>query len=292
MTATMAFRRPTALPIHPETWVRPAGSTDFRVTQRFAVPDSFYGGRQQHNAVDLGNFRCGDAVTAMAPGIARRTQDNAVALGAKTNALGVIIDHGSNVQSEYWHLNGYSVASGVRVSAGQQIGLVGRTGLGDVCHLHVEVKRFGVRIDPEPLMFGTPLNLEDDVNIPPGLAPLAIGVVGSGNRLRRDPASTEGSRVLEADYQVQVYGYAVVGAPYTLAGKEGDRYAWVGQFGELWYVAEPLLTAVKPTDRLPSADCSAQEQELAVIRTKLARAATSAQGAAQAAIATVEALRT
>jgi hypothetical protein len=289
--ATMTFRRPTALPIHPQTWVRPSGNTDFRVTQRFDVPDSFYGGRQQHNAIDLGNFRCGDAVVAMAPGVARRTQDNATALGAKTNALGVVVDHGSGITSESWHLNGYSVASGVRVTAGQQIGLVGRTGLGDVCHLHVEVKRNGVRIDPEPLMFGTPLNLEDDVTIPPGLAPLAIGVVGKGNRLRRDPTSTDGSRVLEADYQVQVYGYAVLGAPYTLAGISGDRYAWVGQFGELWYVAEPLLTSVRTTERLPVADCTAVEDELARIRTKLARAATSAAGAAQAATATVEALR-
>jgi hypothetical protein len=298
----MTFRRPTALPIHPQTWVRPSGNTDFRITQRFAVPDSYYGGRQQHNAVDLGNFSCGGAVVAMAPGTVRRVQDNAMALGAKTNALGVIVDHGSGVQSEYWHLNAYAGPMSGPIVAGTQIGLVGRTGLGDVCHLHVEVKRNGVRIDPEPLMFGTPLNLEDDVKIPAGLKPLAQGVVGAMNRLRLDPSTTEGSRIIGGPaptgigdakaYWVQIYGFGVPGAAYTLGGKAGSSYAWVGVFGSTWFVAEPLVTNLTPTGSIfPPPDCSAQDQELAVIRTKLARAATSAAGAAQAATATVEALR-
>jgi hypothetical protein len=301
--SSMSFRRPTALPIHPQTWARPSGNTDFRVTQRFAVPDSFYGGRQQHNAVDLGNFSCGGAVVAMAPGIARRTQDNATALGAKTNALGVIVDHGSGITSESWHLNGFSVASGTRVTAGQQIGLVGRTGLGDVCHLHIEVKRNGVRIDPEPLMFGTPLNLEDDVKIPAGLKPLAQGVVGPNNRLRLDPSTQEGSRIIGGPaptgigdakaYWVQIYGFGVPGEAYTLGGKPGSSYAWVGVFGSTWFVAEPLVTNLTPSGVLPQpvADCSAQKRELSIINTMLERASVSAKGAAQAANATVEALR-
>jgi hypothetical protein len=305
--SSLAFRRPTVLPIHRQTWVRPAGNTDFRVTQRFAVPDSFHGGTQQHNAVDLGNFSCGGAVVAMAPGITRRTQDNATALGAKTNALGMIVDHGNGITSESWHLNGYSVASGVRVTAGQQIGIVGRTGLGDVCHLHVEVKRLGVRIDPEPLMFGTPLSIEeeDDVKIPAGLKPLASAVVGSGNRLRVDADTTTDSRIIggpaptgigeDKAYWVQVYGFGVPGAAYTLDGKAGSLYAWVGVFGSTWFVAEPLLTQLTPSGQLtlpapPPADCSAQETTIARLTLKIARARTANNGARQAQAAVETAL--
>jgi len=160
--ASLTFRRPTVLPIHPSTWVRPAGNIDFRVTQRFDVQDSFYGGAQKHNAVDLGNFRCGDAVVAMVAGTAYRVKDNATALGAPTDALGLRIDHGFGITTEYWHLNGYSVADGANVVVGQQVGIVGKTGLGNVCHLHTEVKVNGVRIDPEPLMFGEALMIQED----------------------------------------------------------------------------------------------------------------------------------
>jgi hypothetical protein len=289
---TMTFRRPTALPIHPQTWVRPSGNTDFRVTQRFAVPDSFYGGRQQHNAVDLGNFSCGGAVVAMAPGVARRTQDNATALGAKTNALGVIVDHGNGIASEYWHLNGYSVASGVRVSAGQQIGLVGRTGLGDVCHLHVEVKRNGVRIDPEPLMFGTPLNLEDDMRF--GGSELSVLKGAAQFRLNAGANFRDGRTLQSAVLQTFPAGTPIYPAVSIDGESVGGNDQWAGCFMYVGsaYVWGHFHTSVIDAPAAPvAADCSKQDQELAVIRTKLARAATSAVGAAQAATATVEALR-
>jgi hypothetical protein len=317
---TVGFRRPVTKPLLRLGTVKPLppdprAYDTFRVTQRFGTPDAYYAeidrraGRtpRTHGAVDVGNFRCGDAVVAMAPGTARRVQDNAVALGAKTNALGLVIDHGSGITSEYWHLNGYSVASGAKVTAGQQIGIVGRTGLGDVCHLHVEVKRAGGRIDPEPLMFGTPLIIEEeDVKIPAGLVPLAQGVVGPGNRLRIDPDTVTGSRIIGGDapigigeakaYWVQIYG-RVSGEPYTLGGVAGSEYLWVGVFGSTWFVAAPLVTQIDATGlgratlpAPPPADCSAQERELAVARTTLSRSLTAAEGAKQAIDATVEAL--
>jgi hypothetical protein len=280
----LAFRRPTVLAIHPQSWARPAGSIDFRVTQRFDVPDSFYGGAQKHNAVDLGNFRCGDVVVAMAPGRVRRTKDNATALGAITDALGLVIDHGYGVTSEYWHLGAYTVADGAQVAAGQPIAAVGRTGLGNVCHLHIEVKRDGVRIDPEPLMFGASLIVEEgEMKLPVGMAHIAQGLVGANNRLRRDPFSTIGSRVLDGEIYVQVYGKGIPGQPYTIGNVSGSSYAFVGAYGEAWYVAEPLLRDVQLTQ-------AGQALIPPVIDNRVERARTAALGADQALDAVLAAL--
>jgi len=131
----------------------------FRITTRFEDPDTL--GRRgpngkvlRHNALDIGNFRCGDVVVAMAGGIARRTHDEARANGAPTDALGIIIDHGAGVVTEYWHLSSFSVENGAEVKAGDPIGFVGRTGHGGACHCHIELKVNGKRVDPEPAMFG------------------------------------------------------------------------------------------------------------------------------------------
>lgn len=168
----LTFRSPVTTRLHPHTApVPPAG--EFRVTQRFSDLDYYWSNVPNppnplptHNATDIGNLRCNDPIVAMAPGIAYRIQDNATALGAATNALGVRIDHGFGVTSEYWHLNRQDVYNGQPVNAGFQIGLLGSTGLGAVCHTHIEVKRNGTRIDPEPLMFGGSLLIaEDDMKI-------------------------------------------------------------------------------------------------------------------------------
>jgi hypothetical protein len=201
-------------------------------------------------ATDIGNTRCNDPIVAMAAGTVRLVQDNATAFGAPSNALGVVIDHGSGITTEYWHLNAWTVAHGAQVTAGQQIGIVGSTGLNTVCHCHVEAKRNGVKFDPEPLMFGGSVTLEDDMNLPSGLKHVTQGVVGVRNRLRKDPDTAEGSRVLtdaEGAQFVQVYGLGVTGEAWNLGGVAGNTYAWVGWAGETWFVAEPLVTGIQLT---------------------------------------------
>lgn len=157
------FRSPTTTPLHPFGADVPVGT--FRVTQRFDDPDFFYRDGRTHGAVDIGNRQCGAPIVAMAPGTASRIKDNATALGAKTDALGIRIDHGQGVSTEYWHLASWGVASGSKVNAGQVIGWLGSTGLGNVCHTHIEMKVDGQRIDPEPYMFGAVFDPapEDDV---------------------------------------------------------------------------------------------------------------------------------
>ena len=161
--ATIAFRSPVTVPllrfgapkpVPPD----PRAHDTFRITKRSRDPDPG-GPGGKHLAIDFGNFRCGDPIVAMAPGKARRAHDAAKADGAPTNALGIIIDHGSGVHTEYWHLSAFKVADGADVVAGTVIGLVGMTGNADGCHCHLELKIDGVRVDPEPHAFGRSLQV-------------------------------------------------------------------------------------------------------------------------------------
>jgi hypothetical protein len=221
--------------------VLPNGHPAFRITQRFDDVNPAFPNLGAHRATDLGNWWCGDQVYAVYGGLAKTIGPD------QYGALGIIIDHGA-FQSVYWHLNAFTIPRGdaVPVKWGQQIGIVGKTGLGAVCHLHFEIKVNGTRIDPESYLLGAPLVLEDDMNIPAGKH-IAQGVVGTRNRLRRDPDTIEGSRVLDTTIFVQVYQLGVKGAPYTLGGVSGDDYAWVGAYGETWYVAQPLVTNIALT---------------------------------------------
>lgn len=235
---TITFRRPTVLPVHPRGWTRPPGNIDFVVTQEYDDPDAYYGGDRKHRATDLGNFRCGDAVVSMASGTAYLVQDAA-------GALGVVVDHGYGVTSEYWHLGGRSVANRQRVLAGTIIGKHGATGLNiGGCHLHVEVKRNGVRIDPEPLMYGgsiTVITEGDRVKLPPAIQAVIRGTVKPGTRLRVSPWTADHAVTFDVDTTIQVFGTEVRGQEYTLGGVPGNTYAWVGHAGFAYYVAEPLV---------------------------------------------------
>lgn len=239
--------------------VLPNGQPGFRVTQRFDDINPAFPQLGAHRATDLGNFNCGSPVLAVYSGKAETIGPD------QYGALGIIIDHGA-FSSVYWHLNAFTIPRGtaVPVNRGQQIGIVGKTGLGAVCHLHFEIKVQGVRIDPEPYLFDAPLVIEDDdVKIPAGLVHLTQGVMGAGNRLRLAPFTAEGSKVLDGVTFVQVYGRGVKGQPYTLGGKTGDTYAWVGVFGETWFAAEPLVTDYQLTATgktlipQPATDCTA-----------------------------------
>lgn len=58
-----------------------------------------------------------------------------------------IIDHGSGVYTGYWHQAGILVRPGDRVTAGQQIGVVGNTGSSTASHVHWEMWVGGVPVD-------------------------------------------------------------------------------------------------------------------------------------------------
>ena len=305
---TLAFRSPvtkpllragTPKPVPPD----PAAYDTFRVTQAFGARDFYYADGRVHGAVDVGNFRCGDPVVAMCAGTARRVKDNARALGAKSDALGIVIDHGHGITTEYWHLDRQDVADGQPVMAGNQIGVVGRTGLGDVCHLHVEAKRAGTRIDPEPLMFGGSLTVEDDMQIR-GASLRHIqnrsARLTTKARFRSSPEITENViDDLEAGALIFpiaiVTGQAVGTAPDAADWYYGIKTAGVkgAQLGCFHSSVLPRTPDGKGVALAPieMTDCSAQEQTISQLNTKIARARTANAGARQANEAVEVALR-
>ncbi|MBI3260843.1 LysM peptidoglycan-binding domain-containing M23 family metallopeptidase [Candidatus Berkelbacteria bacterium] len=63
----------------------------------------------------------------------------------------VTVDHGGRIDSLYSHLSQVLVSPGQRVSRGQQIGVMGATGRvspAGAVHLHFEIRRGGLRLNP------------------------------------------------------------------------------------------------------------------------------------------------
>jgi murein DD-endopeptidase MepM/ murein hydrolase activator NlpD len=67
------------------------------------------------------------------------------------SGLTLIVDHGAGLVSQYLHLEKMLVAEGEQVSAGQVIGRVGSTGRATGPHLHLGLRLFEQRVDPETL---------------------------------------------------------------------------------------------------------------------------------------------
>ena len=65
----------------------------------------------------------------------------------------VMIDHGYGVFSSYSHLSQINVKLNQIVKTGDSIGLVGKTGRATGPHLHFTITWYGVRINPEDLIF-------------------------------------------------------------------------------------------------------------------------------------------
>lgn len=65
----------------------------------------------------------------------------------------VTIDHGFGYKSLYAHLNRFAVKKGQKVKRGQLIGYAGTTGKSTGVHLHYEVRKDGVPIDPIHFFF-------------------------------------------------------------------------------------------------------------------------------------------
>lgn len=109
-----------------------------------------FGDTRVYNGVSFNSFHggidfagaAGAPILAPAPGIVR------LAEGLFTRGNAVIIDHGWGVYTAYWHLLRIEVEPGQKVETGQQIGLIGSTGLSNGNHLHWEVWMGGNQIDP------------------------------------------------------------------------------------------------------------------------------------------------
>lgn len=124
--------------------VLPDGKPGFRVTQRYADRDAFFGGL--HGAIDLGNYNCGAELLAATAGTAINRRDS-------YGALIVEIRGDDGWTTGYGHLSSFGVTSGVRVKVGQVIGRLGSSGLGNICHVHFTRRGpSGQLVDPWPLL--------------------------------------------------------------------------------------------------------------------------------------------
>jgi murein DD-endopeptidase MepM/ murein hydrolase activator NlpD len=73
----------------------------------------------------------------------------------------VRVNHGDGLITLYGHMqwNSLRVTVGDAVTAGTPLGAEGNTGRSFGCHLHFEVQRDGIAVDPQPFMaaLGLPL---------------------------------------------------------------------------------------------------------------------------------------
>ena len=119
-----------------------------RVTSRFGMrTHPIHGRHMHHDGVDIAAPE-GTPIRAAAPG-------RVVAAGF-VEGLGnrVVLDHGQGLQTVYAHCRKLTVRPGESLGHGQPLGTVGQTGLATGPHLHFEVRRDGVPVNPDELMSG------------------------------------------------------------------------------------------------------------------------------------------
>lgn len=99
-------------------------------------------GARQHKGVDIAAPK-GTSVYGAAEGVILR-------IGYDAGGYGNFIEmrHPNGMTTLYGHLSRVDVASGDRIAPGQRIGLVGTTGYSTGPHLHFEVRRDGVQVNP------------------------------------------------------------------------------------------------------------------------------------------------
>ena len=114
------------------------------VTSQFG---EWRGGRR-HDGIDIGMLRT-LRLRAVTSGVVQSTGYSG---GYEGYGLIVVLDLPGPYTALYAHLASVRVRPGQRVRKGQRIGLAGCTGSCSGTHLHFEVKRAGVSINPLPFL--------------------------------------------------------------------------------------------------------------------------------------------
>lgn len=123
--------------------INPMGNHRVRSIGGFGYrSDPFTGLPQYHPAIDF-NVPVGTPVIVTGAGRVVRAGGNNGGYG-----LMVEVDHGFGYRSLYAHMSKVEVAVGDSVERGQQLGLSGNTGYSKGPHLHYEVIKFGVKVNP------------------------------------------------------------------------------------------------------------------------------------------------
>ena len=112
------------------------------VTSNFGMRNSpFTGKRKMHEGLDVA-ARTGTPVYATADGIVSKAET------APGYGKLVIIDHGYGYKTYFAHNSKVFVKVGQRIKRGDKIAAVGNTGSSTGSHLHYEVRRNGVPLNP------------------------------------------------------------------------------------------------------------------------------------------------
>ena len=116
-----------------------------RISSGFGWRNVSVGGNRNHGGIDI-VAGSGTPVAA--------SKSGTVTFSGRNGAYGyvVYIDHADGSQTRYAHLSAYFKGAGDSAVQGETIGLVGSTGASTGPHLHFEIRRGGVAIDPLPVL--------------------------------------------------------------------------------------------------------------------------------------------
>nr|WP_306220272.1 M23 family metallopeptidase [Cohnella sp. WQ 127256] len=119
---------------------------DYRVSSEFGYRDHpVTGKRKLHGGLDMAAPK-GTPVYAAESGV--------VTIAQSTSGYGntIAIDHGGDLVTLYGHLSAILVKTDKTVKRGEKIGLVGSTGISTGNHLHFEVRKKLVQVNPAPYL--------------------------------------------------------------------------------------------------------------------------------------------
>lgn len=135
-------RLPTLQPVRPWNPDRLVSGFGMRV-------NPFHKGLYEHPGVDIAAPR-GTPVIATATGKIVQVKRSHLQAGYGNY---IEIDHGNGMVTRYAHLDEITVRYGARVVKGDTVGTVGSTGGSVAPHVHYEIVRDGVNVDPIVYMF-------------------------------------------------------------------------------------------------------------------------------------------
>lgn len=124
--------------------IQPVSNRDLRRIGSFFGyrTDPFYKIKKFHEGVDF-TAPVGTEVYATGDGVVTAVERLKVGYGNY-----IVIDHGFSYETVYAHLSKFNVRRGQQVKRGQVIGYVGNTGKSTAPHLHYEVRRNGMPVNP------------------------------------------------------------------------------------------------------------------------------------------------
>ena len=145
---------PSIQPVNSSDLRRMASGYGYRI-------DPFTKARRMHFGMDFSAKR-GTPIYATGDGTVSRADSRAAGFGKH-----VRIDHGFGYVTIYAHLESFKVVKGDKVKRGETIGTVGSTGRSVAPHLHYEIVKDGVKINPINFYSGSlsPAEFEELVKV-------------------------------------------------------------------------------------------------------------------------------